>query len=113
LTDAQNARIQQLTDDLVSATDDFSNTDDDAYTKYLADARSQANHLTFEDWVNKKDPVWTAAQSKMNTANAALDQYKESIYGPGYSTVTTLKQRVVSLRFSQANSHISVCREML
>lgn len=101
MTPTQENKIQSLTDALVAATDSFFDVDDTAYTKYLADARAQAAKQTFEDWVLKKYPAWTAASDKMDTANANLDQYKTGIYGPAYSSVTKLKQRVEGLSQNQ------------
>lgn len=65
-----------------------------AYSRYLSDSRAQAAHQAFGAWVSQNDPLLTAYNRQVQTADSALQQYEIALFGPQYRTVTTQRNKI-------------------
>ncbi|RDL35699.1 Uncharacterized protein BP5553_06311 [Venustampulla echinocandica] len=95
-TAAQLDKLQSLTNDLSAAQDKFDTESNNAYTKYLADARAQATHQAFGSWITQRDPLYTSLQRQVKTANTALQNFEQSLYGPQYQALSTQKDKITN-----------------
>jgi len=93
-TQAQLDKITELQDALFTAQKKFFSVDDDAYSKYIADARAQAAKQTFAAWCSTKYPTYNAYKNQMRSANAALQQYSIQVYGPAFNTLADQRTRL-------------------
>ncbi|KAL2060853.1 hypothetical protein VTL71DRAFT_8905 [Oculimacula yallundae] len=93
-TQDQLNNITALQDALHAAQDKADAESDSAYTRYLNDARAQAAHQAFGAWVSQHDPLLTAYNRQVQSADAALQQYEIKVFGPQYRTVTTQRNKI-------------------
>ncbi len=93
-TQEQLNNITALQDALHAAQDKADTESDSAYTRYIADARAQSSHQAFGAWVSQHDPLLTAYNRQVQTADSALQQYEIAVFGPQYRTVTTQRNKI-------------------
>ncbi|KAG4429228.1 hypothetical protein IFR05_015289 [Cadophora sp. M221] len=93
-TQDQLNNITALQNALHAAQDQADAESDIAYTRYLNDARAQTAHQAFGAWVSQHDPLLTAYNRQVQTADSALQQYEIAVFGPQYRTVVTQRNKI-------------------